>query len=207
MQQLTEQTIVYSSKNDIKKTFDYILPEYLPGISRIVKTTAIAEKCTFTATLGETSLDIGLKICVIYISEYDGKIKNAFFRQDLSVPYSEPFTYMGEFTAVPSCFISSAHSQITDPRKLSVKLYATASVTVYANKEIPLFTPESDRDICTKSVNISSCRKIMLPEMHFEKNSDISIDTEKAGVGEIIFTDAYVSNIKSTPEENTVNFS
>ncbi len=205
-QHLTTQAVVYSAKSDAEKSFDYILPEYLPGISRIVKVSTAVEKCTFFAGMGDTGLSILLKNAVIYISEYDGRIKTVSFREEISVPFKEAFDFTGVFSAVPSCFVSYAHAFVQTPRKLSVKASIQASVTVYSEKSSPLFPQAEDKSICLLKDTVTVHSKKILPEAHFEKNEEISIDSAKGGISEIIHADARVLHTDVSVSDKEVSF-
>ena len=205
-QHLTEQTVVYSAKNDTEKNFDFILPEYLPGIARIIKTYTSIENCLFSANIGEAMAQIVLKISIVYISEYDGKIKSAPFREEISVMFKEPFTHTGEYVALPSCFVSSAHAVPQSPRKISLKLSLQASVTAYSESKTPIYSPEDDSDICVLKDNITAHSKKLLPEVHFEQNEEISLDSTKSGISEIIHTDASFISTNTFASEGELNF-
>ena len=67
---LPGETVVYSAKNELGKEFEFVLPEYLPGISRIVKLALGTEKCVFSATSPLPEMNISLRISIMYISEF-----------------------------------------------------------------------------------------------------------------------------------------
>lgn len=205
-QHLTEQAVVYSAKSDAEKSFDYILPEYLPGISRIIKTAVSPETCTFIANMGECACQAAVKISIIYISEYDGRIKSASFREEFSVPFKETFGHTGEFTAIPSFFVSSAHTAMLSPRKVSVKMNLQASVSAYSENVTPVFSPSEQDGMCVlKNKELAFCKKI-LPETQLEKTAEISIDADKAGVGEIVYTDAAFLGVEAECGDGSLDF-
>lgn len=205
-QHLTEQTVVYSAKSDTEKNFDFILPEYLPGISRIVKTYADIEKCIFEANSGEAEVKISVRVSVVYISEFDGKIKSTSFTEDISASMKEPFGFNGEYMAVPSCFVAALHSTVQSPRKVTVRLTLQTSVTLYSENKTPIYSPEEDDDICVLRDKVTSYSKKIIPETHFEQNEEISIDNKVAGIGEIIHTDASFIDSSITVDDGELKF-
>lgn len=206
MQHLTEQSVVYSAKSDTEKSFDYILPEYLPGISRIIKTSASIENCTFSANIAEPADNVSLKISIMYISEYDGKIKCASFRQEVICLFREAFTHTGEYTAVPSCFISFIQAFVQSPRKLTVKFVLQSGITAYSESKAELFSDNDKDGICSVKKHFSSCTKKIITEAHFEKNEEITIDTTKPGVRDILRTDACFMSIDAKASDGRIDF-
>lgn len=203
---LTEQTVVYSAKSDTEKNIDFILPEYLPGISRIVKTYTGIEKCAFSANIGEPETQIAVRISIVYISDYDGKIKSTSFTEEISVPMKEPFGFTGNYSVVPSCFVSSVHSTLQNQRKISIKLALQASVTVYSESKTPIYSPDESSNICVlKDKVISFCKKF-IPETYFEQNEEISIDSSKAGISEIVHTDAAFVSANTSVSDGELKF-
>ena len=78
-QYLSGEKVILSLKKDAEAGFEFVLPEYLPGLSRIVKTCVSTEKVSVRNEENSIFLDLLLKIGIIYISDFGGKIKNAVF--------------------------------------------------------------------------------------------------------------------------------
>ena len=147
-QYLTGETIIYSAKNEADKEFEWNLPEYLPGISRIAKTDVQTEKCAFIKEGTSASLEIHLKFCVVYVSDFEGRLKNAVFRESITLPFREPFEFQQDCTAIPSCYIGNLCAKAAGGRRISVKCTLFPSVSVSAETSKALYEKDENKSIC-----------------------------------------------------------
>jgi len=205
MSKLTGEKVIYQAKNDTEKSFEYTLPEYLPGVARIVKATVCPQECVFTNSEGKATIHMPLKISVIYISEYDGRIKSFSFKEELSLPLGEDFNYEDEFTAVPTCRVSGVQCLPLSQRKIAVKAYLSASVLVYAAQETPMYIPDENSCVFTKSITLPVCRKKIIPDSYFENEAEINFADGKT-IGEIINTDITSASIYAKPGDGQIDF-
>ncbi len=205
MSKLSGDKIIYQAKNDIEKSFEYTLPEYLPGVARIVKAAVCPQECTFSDNEGKSAIHIPLKINVIYISEYDGRIKSFSFKEELTLILGDDFNYEGEFTAVPYCRVSSVQCQPLSQRKIAVKAYLSACALVYAENEKEMYVPDENDCVFTKKITAPVCRKKIMPDSHFENEAEIAVADGKT-VGEIIHTDVTGVTVTAKSGEGQVDF-
>ncbi len=205
MSKLTGDKIIYQAKNDTEKSFEFALPEYLPGVARIVKTTVCPQECSFTNSDGKATIHMPLKISVIYISEYDGRIKSFSFKEEHTLPLGDDFDYEGEFTAVPSCRVSAVQCQPLSQRKIAVKAYLSAWVHMYAENETQMYVPDENGCVFTKKITAPVCRKKIIPASFFENEAEITVADGKT-VGEIIHTDVTGVTITAKADDGQVDF-
>lgn len=205
MSKLTGEKVIYSAKTDDEKSFEYPLYEYLPGISRIVKTGVCTNECTFVTDGGRPEIHIPLKISIIYISEYDGKIKSCTFHEQVVMPLGEDFSFEGDYIASCSCRVTGVQSKALSQRKVSVKVYLSAGVLVYAQSEIPMYSPDEDCCVFTKKVSLPVCRKKIIPDTFFENEAEITASDGKS-MGEIIYTDVKSASVSARADDGEISF-
>lgn len=203
---LSGEVLVYSAKSETNRDFEFVLPEYLPGISRIVKLDVQPEKCTFSAVSSQAQTELSLRICILYISDFNGKIKNATFNQTLSVPFSEPFNVDGEFTAAPSCHVMSSSVSVVTNRKLSVKCTILSSVSVFAPPKDLFVIDDGQENMCFLKQKKNVCTKTVIPEEYFEQEVQISFDSDKPSAGEVIYTSARFAGGSSVLSDGRLEF-
>lgn len=205
MNQLIGEKVVYTAKADTEKNFEYVLPEYLPGGARVVKTSVHPESCTFIEEEGNAGVRILLKIRVVYISDYDGRIKSCAFLEDFTMSFGEEPVFDGEYIAVPSLGISGVQCVLITPRKISVKVHLSSGVIAYAENSTPIYIPDTEDGICVQQITLPVCRKKTLNETIFEGEAEISVEEGKT-VGEIIYADACFTEVKTDPHDGYTDF-
>ncbi len=203
---LPGETVVYSAKNELGKEFEFVLPEYLPGISRIVKLALGTEKCVFSAISPSPEMNISLRISIMYISEHGGKIKNAVFHESVTLPFNEPFTHEGDFTAVPSCHVTNSSAVPVTNRKVEVKCNLFSSVSVYSSPMDENYVDSGKDSICLLKEQKNVCRKTIIPEESFEHEAQITLDSEKPSAGEVIYTSARFAGGSATVSDGKLEF-
>lgn len=205
-QYLLGEAIVSAAKKDGSSEFEYTLPEYLPGISRIVKSTASVEKSVARQDGDELYCDIFLKVGIIYVSDFGGKIKSIFFDEVIKLPMGTLADSGEECTTLPSAFVSSVSSKPQGQRKFTCLCNYHANVMML--KETSRNMPECDsgKGICTLKQTKNLCRKITLPETFSEYEGEISLDSQAKAVGEIIYADAVFCGASCTVSDGHLDY-
>ena len=203
---LTDEAVIYTAKSEADREFEWSLPEYLPGVSRIAKTDVQTEKCTFIKEGVSASLEIHLKFCVVYISDFEGRLKNAVFRESITLPFREAFEHKEDYTAIPSCYIGNLISKSTGARKISVKCTLFAGVYATAEVSRALYEKDEGADICVLKRQCEISRKITLGESYFEHEVQIYADKSKPDVGEIIYVSAVPSVSSAAVSDGELSF-
>lgn len=205
-QYISGEVVVYSAKCEEQKEFEWNLPEYLPGISRIAKSDVTIDKCIFSNDDKNAFVDLAMKVKILYVSDHEGKLKSAVFDQKQTVSFKEPFGIDGEFTAIPSCYLSTVQARAVTGRKISVGFILTCGVTVLKGQETPIYDAGDNEGICTLKKELDVCSRITLPETHFEHRASITLDSSKPPIGEIVYSKAAFSKNKANALDGFVDF-
>ena len=203
---LTNETVIFSARKDGKYDYEFILPEYLPNISRTVKASAHIERCTAVSDGTGTSLDIGLKISLIYISDFEGKIKNASAKYTMTIPFAESADQIEDAVIIPSAFVSAVSAKPVSQRSVSVSVCCQGCITAKAVKEFSLFESDGKDDIHTLKKSVSMCRKTTLEESEFEHSTEITLDKAAEAQTDIIYCDASFCCASCTLSDSRLDF-
>ena len=205
-QYLSGEALVFSAKKDGSSEFEYSLPEYLPGISRIVKSTTSVEKTVSRREGNELYCDVSLKTGIIYVSDFGNKIKSVFFDETICVPMGE-FTSSGEdYIIIPSAFVSAVSSRPLNSRKFICSCTYHTSIVVLEETGGKMLETDQDSGICTLKETRNLCRKITLPEQLSEYEGEITIDSQARAVGEIVFADAVFCGATCTVSDSFLEY-
>lgn len=178
---------IFSSKNEMPKTFEVTLPEYCPGITRVVKCDCICTVADSSYENGVVSSQIKAEARVVYISEQRGYLKAAVFPLEFVSVCDASRAVSGDSAKeiVKVCNYSCT-AKPKGARSLEIKLVATVGVSLYLFEEHELFYADgnSDAELRTKTQtavrrNIFSCRADEISEA-------ISIDASMPPVAEIV---------------------
>lgn len=202
---LTGEKTLFSAKGEVDTEFDFTLPEYLPNISRIIKTDITAEKSTFSAE-NVPHLTVSLKIEVLYVSDFAGKIKNATFHETADVPFDAKADITEDFTETHDINITKESSKPITSRKVHTSFSLFASVEIHKKEQKEVFCSSDEESIHTLCDTVEVCTKETLSEQLFEIEKELTVDGEKPSVGDIIQARAVFGTSKCTCGEKTVEF-
>ncbi len=201
---LENEKIVYSSRSEKEKEFDFTLAEYMPGISRIISTIAEVEKCHFNKE--ENSAAANVKFNIIYVSDFGDKIKNACFSEVISASVESELPEAEDVIYTSSCFVSSESARLISSRKVTVKCNFSFNVTGFACERKELFCAEQDGRIYVQKKDICCLKKTTLPEVIFETSNEVAVGENESAVGEIIYSFACPKNVTARAENGAVAF-
>ncbi|MBE6681151.1 MAG: LysM peptidoglycan-binding domain-containing protein [Ruminococcaceae bacterium] len=190
-QYLSGEALIFSAKKDNSFEYEFILPEYLPNISKIIKSSAWVEKCTFRQDTGSSFADTDICIRIIYVSDFGSKIKSALFRETVSIPLSDVQDNNSDASFFTSACVSNLIAKPVSPRKVSVSAICHASVVGKTKSALPFFDAKDDDKICVLEKQLQICTKTTLSEQRAEYGADITLDASKPAVKDIICADAY----------------
>lgn len=200
------EELVFSAKKDSNCEFVFPLPEYLPNISRIVTTSASVEKCSLREGTPEAAIDVSLSICVIYVSDFGGRIKNAVFRESVSVNLPGSIPENEDITPMLSAFVSSVSSKPETSRRIHTVCSISVSAAMFDPSHCEMFDNEANEGVCLLTNEADICTKASIWNLPFEHEAEITIDKENHSVGEIIFADAVFCSSSANSRDSQLDF-
>lgn len=205
-QYLSSEALVFSAKKEGSREFEYALPEYLPGISRIIKSTASVEKAVSKYEADQLFCNIYLKVGIIYVSDFGEKIKSIFFDEIISVPMGTVADNDTENVTVPSSYISSVSARPQNPRKFTVSCNYNASTIVLRETNTQMLAESKEDGICTLRETKNLCKKITLSELHCEYSGETTLDSREKSVEEIVYADAVFCGASCTVSDSRIDY-
>ncbi len=178
---------------------DYTLPDYLPDVSRILRTDA--RVCRAGKYINGSSLEYDgtVSFSIIY-STADGIIKNAEFSSD----YGGSMTlgdFSGDCSVDADTELDSVTVRLQNPRKLSAKARISVSAQINClDCTSPAVTGKcGEDDIRCKTENIDCCFGIEASETDVAVSEDIATASPLPAIDEIVsvFLDPYLYEIKA----------
>ncbi len=204
---LSMESVVYSAKKELEFQFDFSLPQYLPGIVRILKTHITAEKVNFLCDGKSCGVEAEIRFAIVYISDFKGKIKCAFFNKTVTIPFKEPFEAGQTHTVLPSFTVTSAVSKPENQRSIHTKCVLYGGCTIFENRDKELLeSPDSDStSTLTEKTEICEKSRFFDGDITFEKEAVIS--KENPCAVEVVFSTASVNRIETKCKDGAVTVS
>ncbi len=205
-QYLPREEVIFSAKSDTEREFDFSLPEYLPGISRIVRTSACAEKCTASSEGSDVRLDLSVKFSVIYISDFGGKIKNAVFHESFPISFSGAPDAASPSFILPSCSISFCKSKPISPRKIHTRLSVISGIRIVKPSQNAVYAKDGIDSIHIMTKPLILSKKTALYGKDGEFDADVTLDAVTPAVNELIFCDAVFCKASSKCGDGVLDY-
>ncbi len=202
---LQERDVLFSSKNEAEKEFEFTLPEYLPGISGIIKTSVKPEKSTPCIENGETFLDVCLKFSIIYTSDFNGKIKNAVFDECIKLPFKDSFSAYENAALTPSCSVSGTASKMISPRKIHTRLNLVFGLRAEKHSDKEFYKQDTDDGIFIFKKPVDYCTRAAGIEYDGSFSAEITLGEKDAPASEIIFADAQFLDAETVCTDGRIN--
>ena len=196
---LPNEKTAFFAKKDVELKADFSLPEYLPGISRVLRTGLQTESCSCTLSQGSCEITAALKFSVLYISDFKGKIKCAVFRQNETIILKDATDISENAILIPSLYASGLIAIPDDKRKIRLRCTLHAGVTCHETQNNNVYSPKDDSKHHLLSENIPICQKKHLTVDSFEITDEKTVSSDNPPCDEVVLGEAYIRafNVKS----------
>lgn len=186
-------------RTDMKEvSAEYTLPDYLPDVNRLLRTSARVEKNEKYCSQDMIEYEGRLCFSVIYATS-DGKIKNAEFDTDYSGSVSglqiSDLSSVGVYT-----YADNATCRLAGPRKLTVKSKLATQISVCSIESTePLIggrsTQESAKTLQYRKSRVGFLQEIKASEMNIPVSEDVEIDPGMPLISDIVYVELLPSHI------------
>ena len=205
-QSITTEKTVYDAKKEEHFNLELSLPEYLPGISRIVKTNTVIKNCALYTENSKAFGDIDARFDIVYISDFGEKLKCASFDESFRLPFKEPFDCSNEYSAFPSVYASTVVAKPLSSRKINLKGVLNLSCNARVAEETELFiNDENSKGICTLSKTITCCNNITIQNPDMSAAAELNLEKSSPAASEVILPKASVHSLSCNCEQGKVN--
>lgn len=177
---------LFSDKADLPQEFEITLPEYLPGIGKIVR--ADADTYALSSSLADGSLTVTGKYSVrlLYNDEKSGYLKCAVFPRDFSYTFDASAipAPLGTPTIEENACILSVSVKPKGPRAVGISLGLALKVTVYDCGETKLLSPDN-AEVELHAENTTCAVRKLLKSDSIDLQEDITLDGSMAPIADI----------------------
>ncbi len=205
-QNIKTQKLIYDGKKEETLTKEYSLQEYLPGISRIIKTALHVKDCRFFTEGSQAFAETELKLDIIYLSDFGGKIKCACFDETVKIPFKDSFSHDGEYTPLASVYVSSLSATPVSSRKVKVRAVLQAKCNVFAYEDVSVYSAnEKDEELCVLEKKMVFCESFMPDSGIMSVQSEVALESTSPPAGEIVYSRASVHSPRVEIKDGLLN--
>lgn len=186
-QSIPEKKIIFDAKKEEPIELELSLPEYLPGIAKIIHVEPIFGKCDFATEGKKAFIEARVSLRIIYLSDIGGKIKCAVFDESFNYPFREEFSHEGTYEAVPSAYISAIVAKPATGRKIRLKFVLHISCKAYELLQTEIYgRDESENSVFVLSKETEYCTVSGICKGFMSATAEIKIEKGNPAAGEII---------------------
>ena len=179
-------TEVFSASVEKPSVFEMILPEYCPGIKKILKADAVTgvPDCTFSGGIINVSTPCDVR--VVYTAE-NGSLKSVSFSHtvETALDASKITAESGDVKIFSKVNIPKVYVKLKSARSAEAKLEAPVSVSAYIFEETPLFVPNSTGDTETRCVSETMTKRTITESSGSEISDIITLDSSLPAASEL----------------------
>lgn len=165
------------------------LPDYLPDVSRLLRTEAVVGAENGYVSGGALEYDGEINSTVIYATS-DGRIKSVSLSSDFdgSLPLPEAD---GDIAASPRIRVDGVTCRLQNPRRLSVRvkldvggdMFTSICVSPVVSGKL---TAEEEANIQRRTYDGESFCRVCVKDENIPVSEDIELDGQDASIGEIV---------------------
>lgn len=194
-------TEVFSASSDKPAVFEAILPEYCPGIKKILKADAVAAAADASMSGGVINVSIPYDVHLVYIAE-GGNIKSVNFSHtsDAVFDASKTAEHQSNSKILTKICIPKVYAKPKSARCAEIKLDIIVSVSACVFDETPLYSPFSSNDIETRCASETVSVRTVLQTEPEEISDSITLESTLPQGSEITdrSLNLYVENTECT---------
>lgn len=179
-------TEIFSSAIEKSTAFEAILPDYCPGIRKIIKADAVAEMPKAEYLNGIINTDCSCTVRVLYMSE-NGSLKSVSFNHEFECSFdaSKAESALSSPEIFARVSIPKVYAKPKSARSAEIKLDAAVSVSAYSSEDIPLFSNDSSHDAETSRTTAAVTERHIMAEGGHELSDTINLEETMPAASEI----------------------
>ena len=180
-------TEVFSSATEKPSVFEAVLPEYCPGMKKVLKADAVAGNADASLSGGIINISVPCDVHLVYVSD-SGSLKSVSFSHIAETVFdaSKISDFPGETKLFTRICIPKVYAKPKSARSAEIKLELLASVSVCVFDEAPLFSPGSSCDIETKCAGEKIIKRSVLRSDGNEISDSVNLDSTLPAASELV---------------------
>jgi hypothetical protein len=201
--------LIYDGDTMTQVAGDFILPDYLPDIERILRVTAKSENESEKVSDDLLSFNGEVLFNVMYLSE-DNKLKSVAFATDYNGEMDVPGLTEGD-VVLSSTTVEDVCAQLTNPRKLLLRCKVYYEARVYRSHKIE---PDISGTRGIEDEMTLERDKTEVPAMEVRRENsgelhgsyDMELDASQPAVGQIIMCELDIVTTGCSAESGMMNY-
>ena len=200
-------TEVFSVCLEKPVTFEDVLPEYCPGIRKILKADAVVNAADSSLSGGVIEVSAPCEIRVIYLAD-NGSLKAVSFSHglDYSADASKISETDGEMKIFSKLCVPKVYAKPRSARSIEIKLDTSVSISVCTFGKTELFDSDLSGDTETRSASEVMTERIVAEKNNIEISDTITLDAALPAASEIIDRSLSILSSDCTPENGVLKF-
>lgn len=198
--------VVFNNKAEIPQDFEVTLPEYLPGIGKIVRTDAELFGLSSDFSDGRITVKGKYRVRLLYNDEKSGYLKCASFPFDFEHSFDAQIALSGTPVIEENGCILSVTAKQKSPRTVGFSLGIALSVTVSDSAALPLLSPDN-ADIDLRACHTSCAVHTKLCSDTQTVKEDIVLEGGLAPIADIVDYTPVFSLDELSSSDGAVRFS
>ena len=200
---------VFSDRAELPKTFEAALPDYCPGIMRIVKTDALFSETNASLESPYVVLRGKANVRVLYIAEGQGFLKSVSFPFDFEHTFdaAKMPEICAEAVIEAQAGALAVSAKPKGTRSMEIKLGLALNVNVYDCAQLPLLSPDSAADAELHAGFATAAVHIKLSAAPERLHEDITLEGGMAAIADIADSSAMLLLQELRAEDGALKFS
>ena len=198
----------YEGKITAEETVEMIVPDALPDISNILETKAICYLKGKDSDKGSVTISASAAGSVIFLSDEDEHIHKIDFNVPVEFSESCP-DITNDSKIIADVSIKSVETSMINPRKITVRVFCTATVECFNNGEIEISTDADCAETEAKILKSEESVRVFseISEKMYVISDEIRLPAGKPKIDEILFSDIKIvhDDVKSVGTKVIVN--
>lgn len=177
---------VFSATMEKPSVFEAILPEYCPGIRKIIKADAVASVSDTAVSNGKIIIYCNADVRVLYLAE-NGALRSVSFPHSFESTFdiSRAERFEGELNVCAKVNVLKAYAKQNGARSTEIRIDAPVYVSVYCCSDIELFTTDKSGDTETRRINEYVTERTILAGVDTELTDIVTLDENLPALSEL----------------------
>lgn len=175
---------------------DYIVPDYYPDISKVVKTEAMPRIKSKMIMGDRLTIEGVVEFRIMYMPEKSAGLKCLIFTCDFSQTFD--IRNMNNAYVKTAVKVENVNTRVLNPRKLSPRALLLIAVKVWSQRDCSVITPRDYEDVEIKTKNLSVFSMIASAEKPLIISDDLEFSSSMPAASSILKNDIniIVSDVK-----------
>ncbi len=195
----TTQTFSDRAEKDFECNIN--LSDYMADCVKVIRCDVVPVITEKYVNGNELTVNSKLNGKLIYLSDYNSKLKGVDFSEDFSHTFKLKQNADEQEPDI-NCSAKAAYvnAKMVSPRQIDIKGKIQLCLGINQTQSTELYQKSDQEDVCVRTAEYQICNVSQIQQVSDTLNCDIQLDSTKSSVDEILYTHAYgmVKDVKCT---------